>query len=47
MRRFPKQKWLMLLVAVLLLTNIITLSIYWWKDKTPPKTSNVSREKRM
>lgn len=36
----------MLLVAILLLTNIITLSIYWWKDRDRNKP-NVSREKKM
>lgn len=34
MTKFPRQKWLLLLVAILLVTNIITLSIYW-SMKTP------------
>jgi Spy/CpxP family protein refolding chaperone len=29
MTKFPRQKWLLLLVAILLITNIITLSIFW------------------
>ncbi|WP_205513646.1 periplasmic heavy metal sensor [Longitalea arenae] len=31
MMRPPRQKWLLVLVAILLLTNIATLSIYWIK----------------
>ncbi|MFT3824912.1 MAG: hypothetical protein QM731_13400 [Chitinophagaceae bacterium] len=29
MTKFPRQKWLMLLVVILLLTNIITLAFFW------------------
>lgn len=31
MMRPPRQRWLLVLVAILLLTNIATLSIYWIK----------------
>jgi len=31
MIRPPRQRWLLVLVAILLLTNIATLSIYWFK----------------
>ncbi len=37
----------MLLVIVLLLTNIITLSIYWLKDNSHPRINPGDREKRM
>ncbi|WEK35687.1 MAG: hypothetical protein P0Y53_24640 [Candidatus Pseudobacter hemicellulosilyticus] len=47
MQQFPKQKWLLVLVFVLLITNIITLSIYWLKEKPPHKPEGVNREKRM
>lgn len=47
MKRFPKQKWLLVLVIILLLTNIITLSIYWWKDKPHARPNNNNREKKM
>lgn len=50
MTKFPRQKWLLLLVAILLVTNIITLSIYW-SMKTPdrPKSgqSDGDRQRRM
>jgi periplasmic protein CpxP/Spy len=31
MMKPPRQRWLLVLVAILLLTNIATLSIYWFK----------------
>ncbi len=50
MTKFPRQKWLLLLVAILLVTNIITLSIYWsMKPAERPRNNNESgdRQKRM
>jgi Spy/CpxP family protein refolding chaperone len=50
MNRPPRQKWLLILVAILLLTNIATLSIYWFKkpDHDPgPGRDAGNREKRM
>jgi len=50
MMRPPRQKWLLVLVAILLLTNIATLSIYWLKkpdhDGGPGRNPG-EREKRM
>jgi Spy/CpxP family protein refolding chaperone len=43
-----RQRWLLVLVAILLITNIATLSIYWLKKPphdVPPDPRN--REKRM
>ena len=50
MMRPPRQKWLLVLVAILLLTNIATLSIYWFKKPAPdsgPGREGGNREKRM
>lgn len=50
MTKFPRQKWLLLLVAILLVTNIITLSIYWsMKPAERPKNTqgDGDRQKRM
>lgn len=49
MMRPLQQKWLLVLVAILFLTNIATLSIIWFKKPRPNATNNVSgrREKRM
>lgn len=50
MTKFPRQKWLLLLVAILLVTNIITLSIYWsMKPAEHPRNNNEGgdRQKRM
>jgi periplasmic protein CpxP/Spy len=48
MMRPPRQRWLLVLVAILLITNIATLSIYWIKkpgrDGGPGRDG---REKRM
>lgn len=50
MMRPPRQRWLLVLVAILLLTNIATLSIYWIKkpghDGDPGRDPG-NREKRM
>jgi Spy/CpxP family protein refolding chaperone len=50
MIRPPRQRWLLVLVAILLLTNIATLSIYWLKkpnhDDGPGRNPG-EREKRM
>ncbi|WP_207515461.1 hypothetical protein [Longitalea luteola] len=46
MMRPPRQKWLLVLVAILLLTNIATLSIYWIK-KPDRDNSRESGKKRM
>jgi protein CpxP len=50
MIRPPRQRWLLVLVAILLLTNIATLSIYWLKkpdhDGGPGRNPG-EREKRM
>src|SRR5215216_615861 len=50
MMRPPRQRWLLVLVAILLLTNIATLSIYWIKkpdhDGGPGRDSG-NREKKM
>ena len=50
MIRPPRQRWLLVLVAILLLTNIATLSIYWLKkpdhDNGPGRNPG-EREKRM
>jgi len=49
MMRPMRQRWLLMLVAILLLTNIATLSIYWFK-KVPnngPGRDPRNREKRM
>jgi Spy/CpxP family protein refolding chaperone len=50
MMRPPRQRWLLVLVAILLLTNIATLSIYWIKkpdhDGGPGRNPG-EREKRM
>jgi periplasmic protein CpxP/Spy len=50
MIRPPRQKWLLVLVAILLLTNIATLSIYWIKKPDHnggPGRDPGNREKRM
>ena len=50
MNRPPRQKWLLILVAILLLTNIATLSIYWFKKpdhEGAPGREGGNREKRM
>lgn len=47
MQRFPRQRWLTVLVVILLLTNIITLSFIWFADKPRKQQNNTSREKRM
>lgn len=49
MKKFPQQKWLLWLVVILLLTNILTLSFYWLKEKhpAPPANSAADRDKRM
>jgi protein CpxP len=39
MTKFPRQKWLLLLAAILLVTNVITLSIYW-STKRPEEHRN-------
>lgn len=49
MMRPLRQRWLLVLVAILLITNIATLSIYWFKKPSrgggPPDPAK--REKRM
>ena len=50
MNRPPRQKWLLILVAILLLTNIATLSIYWFNKpdhEGGPGRDGANREKRM
>jgi Spy/CpxP family protein refolding chaperone len=50
MIRPPRQKWLLVLVAILLLTNIATLSIYWFKKpnrEAGPGRDGGNREKKM
>ena len=50
MNRPPRQRWLLVLVAILLLTNIATLSIYWFKKPGRdggPGHDPGNREKRM
>jgi periplasmic protein CpxP/Spy len=50
MTKFPRQKWLLLLVAILLVTNIITLSIYWSMkpaEQARPNENGGDRQKRM
>jgi len=50
MTKFPRQKWLLLLVAILLVTNVITLSIYWSKktqDDHHPEQGGGDRQRRM
>ena len=49
MTKFPRQKWLLLLVAILLVTNIITLSIYWSMKSPEPRHNNDQgdRQRRM
>ena len=50
MIRPPRQRWLLVLVAILLLTNIATLSIYWFKKpahEAGPGRDAGNREKRM
>jgi len=50
MIRPPRQRWLLVLVAILLLTNIATLSIYWFKkpdhDGGPGRGEPGNRDKR-
>jgi Spy/CpxP family protein refolding chaperone len=50
MMKPPRQRWLLVLVAILLLTNIATLSIYWIKkpdhDGGPGRDPG-NREKKM
>lgn len=50
MIRPPRQRWLLILVAILLLTNIATLSIYWFKKPAHdggPGHEPGNREKKM
>jgi Spy/CpxP family protein refolding chaperone len=50
MMKPPRQRWLLVLVAILLLTNIATLSIYWFKKPNHeggPGHEPGNREKRM
>lgn len=50
MMKPPRQRWLLVLVAILLLTNIATLSIYWLKKpdhEGGPGHEPGGREKRM
>ena len=50
MMKPPRQRWLLVLVAILLLTNIATLSIYWFKKPNHeggPGHDPGNREKRM
>jgi len=50
MMKPPRQRWLLVLVAILLLTNIATLSIYWLKKPShegAPAHDTGNREKRM
>jgi Spy/CpxP family protein refolding chaperone len=50
MIRPPRQRWLLVLVAILLLTNIATLSIYWFKKPNHeggPGHDPGNRDKRM
>jgi len=50
MMKPPRQRWLLVLVAILLLTNIATLSIYWLKKpdhEGGPGREPGNREKRM
>ena len=49
MKKFPQQKWLLWLVVILLLTNVLTLSFYWLKER-PAKaaaSSAADRERKM
>jgi protein CpxP len=49
MMRPLRQRWLLVLVAILFLTNIATLSIIWFKKPKPhnPVNDPAKREKRM
>lgn len=49
MKKYPQQKWLLWLVVILLLTNILTLSFYWLKEKPGhgPAPTQADKEKRM
>lgn len=50
MIRPPRQRWLLVLVAILLLTNIATLSIYWLKKPAReggPGRDPGNRDKKM
>ena len=52
MTKFPRQKWLTLLVVILLLTNIITLAFFWsmkppHHDFPPNSAKPGERERRM
>lgn len=50
MTKFPRQKWLLLLIGILLVTNIITLSFYWsMKPGERPRNNEGpgDRQKRM
>lgn len=48
MMRPVRQKWLLVLVAILFLTNIATLSIIWFNNPCKPKHSDEpKKEKRM
>lgn len=49
MKKFPQQKWLLWLVVILLVTNILTLSFYWLKEKPAKPVLNgpVDRERKM
>ncbi|MDF2189755.1 hypothetical protein [Paraflavitalea sp. CAU 1676] len=50
MTKFPRQKWLLLLVGILLVTNIITLSFYWSMKPATQNRNNQGegdRNKRM
>lgn len=46
MTRPSRQKWLLVLVGILLVTNIITLSIFWF-NKKPKKDDNPNQRPRM
>src|SRR4051794_9378421 len=46
MIRPARQKWLLVLVAILFLTNIATLSIFWFKKPSRPG-NDPKKEKRM
>jgi periplasmic protein CpxP/Spy len=49
MMRPLRQRWLLVLVAILFLTNIATLSIIWFKKPSPhnPMNDPAKKEKRM
>ncbi len=43
MTKSPRQKWLLILVIILLLTNITTLSIFWFIKPKKPTTGDRPR----